>query len=201
MRRILIAVAALAVLLAACGGSDAGGVASLEESDDPAVVESEATDESFEESVLAFSACMRENGVEDFEDPDFNADGSLNFGGGGFRQSGADQETIQAAFAACQSHLEGIAFGRGAVDFTEIEDRLVEFASCMRENGFDMPDPDFSNLGQGGNNSAGPGGGGPFGDDIDPDDPAFQSALESCEDIFEGFRVGGGPGGGRGGGG
>jgi len=201
MRKTLIAIAALAVLLAACGGSDAEAVASLEESDAPVVAESEATDDSFEETVLAFSACMRENGVEDFEDPDFNADGSLSFDRGGFQESGADQETIRAAFQACQEHLEGIAFGRGAVDFTEIEDRLVEFTTCMRKNGFDMPDPDFSNLGQGGNNSAGPGGGGPFGGDIDPDDPAFQSALESCEDIFEGFRVGGGPAGGRGGGG
>ena len=201
MRKTLIAVAALAVLVAACSGSDAGGVASLEESNDPAVIESEASDESFEVSVLAFSACMRENGVEDFEDPDFNADGSLSFDGGGFRQSDTDQEIIQAAFQGCQEHLEGIAFGRGAIDFTEIEDRLVEFAACMRDNGFDMPDPDFSNFGQGGNDSAGPGGGGPFGGDLDTEDPAFQTALESCEDIFEGFRIGGGPGGGRGGGG
>lgn len=198
MRRTVIAVAALAVLLAACGGSDAEGVASLEESSGPEIAETETIDESFEESVLAFSSCMRENGIEDFEDPDFNADGSLSFRGE-FRESSADQETVQAAFEACQTHLEGIAFGPDSIDFTEIEDRLVEFAACMRDNGFDMPDPDFSNFAQGG---GGPRGGGPFGDDaIDPEDPAFQSALESCEDIFEGFRIGGGAGGRRGGGG
>jgi hypothetical protein len=193
MKRTLIAVAALAVLVAACGGSGSDRVASLEDTNLPASDGSGGGDESFEETVLAFSACMRENGVEDFVDPDFNADGSLNFTGE-FRQNGAAQETLRAAFEACQSHLEGIAFGRGAVDFTEIEDRLVEFASCMRDNGYDMPDPDFSNFGRGG-------GGGPFGEDLDPDDPGFQEALGACEDIFEGFRIGGGPGGGPGRGG
>ena len=197
MQRLLIAIAALAVLLAACSGSNDGGVASLESVDDIAgIVEDDGGAEIDEEAILAFAACMRENGVEDFDDPDFNADGSLSFGGE-LRQSDTDQETMRAAFEACQSHLEGLAFGRGSVDFTEIEDRLVEFASCMRENGFDMPDPDFSNFGTPGQD--GPGGG-PFGDEIDPEDPAFQSALEACEDIFEGFRVGG-PGAGRGAGG
>jgi hypothetical protein len=145
-----------------------------------------------EETILAFAACMRDNGVEDFEDPDFSADGSLRFRGGG-ELTDVDPETMRAAFEACQSHLEGLAFGPSSTDFTEIEDRLVEFSGCMRDNGFDMPDPDFSNFGQGGGRS------GLFGEDgIDPDDPVFQSALEACDHIFEGFGFGGrgGPGGG-----
>ena len=190
MRKTLIGIVALALLLAACGGSNAGGVASLDDSNTESVEQAD-TEDNFEETVLAFSACLRENGVEDFVDPEFNADGSISLGGE-FRGSEADQETMQAAFEACSSHLEGIAFGRGSIDFTEIEDRLVEFASCMRDNGFDMPDPDFSTLGQGGPGQGG-GNGGPFGGEIDPEDPAFQEALAACEHIFEGFRIGGRP--------
>ncbi|GMQ85007.1 MAG: hypothetical protein BMS9Abin07_0572 [Acidimicrobiia bacterium] len=196
MYKPLIAVVAFAVVLAACGGSGGDGVASLESGSNG---EAETVDgeggavASDEEIILAFAACMRENGVEDFQDPDFNADGSLNFGGRGLA-SDVDPDTMRAAFEACQGELEGIAFGPGAIDFTEIQDRLLEFAVCMRENGFDMPDPDFSNFGRGGS-------GGPFGDDvIDQNDPTFQSALEACEDIFEGFRIGGPRGAGEGGG-
>jgi hypothetical protein len=195
MKKLLIAVAALAVLLAACGGSGAGGVASLEESGQDIVEEDsgDASQPGDEETILDFAACMRDNGVEDFEDPDFNADGSLSFRGGG-EFSDVDRETMRTAFEACQSHLEGLAFGPGSGDFTEIEDRLLEFSVCMRDNGFDMPDPDFSDFGPGG------GGGRPFGGDgFDPDDPEFQSAFEACDHVFEGFGFGGrggGPGGG-----
>ena len=184
MPRSLIAIVALAIVLAACGGSD-GGVASLEDSNKVPDTVVPGADQSFEESVLAFAACMRDNGVEDFEDPDFNADGSLMFRAGP-QSSDVDPDTMRAAFEACQSHLEGIAFGPGAIDLTEAEDRLLEFAVCMRENGYDMPDPDFSNFA-----SPDEGGGGPFNAQIDPDDPAFQSALEACEGVFDGFRIGG----------
>ena len=180
MSRALIIVALLAVFLAACRGSEGGAVASLDDSEAPSVVEDAGGDKSLEEAVLAFSACMRENGVEDFEDPDFNADGSLYFPGES-QEGSTEQEIIQAAFQICQSHLEGLTIERDATDFTEIEDRLLEFASCMRENGFDMPDPDFSDSGSGAY-----GDGDTFGQEIDPEDPAFQTALESCEHIFEG---------------
>jgi len=199
MHKLLVVVAALALFVAACSGSGSGGVASLDETaDDAAIVEDGvSSSESDEDMILAFSACMRENGVEGFEDPDFNADGSLGFRGGGGDLGDVDRETMRAAFEACQEHLEGLALGPGSIDFTEIEDRLLEFSTCMRENGYDMPDPDFSNFGAGGG-----GGGEPFGGEIDRDDPGFQAALEACEHIFEGFELAGRGGGGpRGGGG
>lgn len=207
MRRMLIAVAALAVLLAACGGSDAGGVASLEDQPEEAVVEEPSTDvddeHAAEEAVLGFAQCMRDNGVEDFEDPDVGADGSLDFRRGQGQLGDVDRETLQEAFQACQEHLEGLAFGPGSFDRSEIEDTLVEFATCMRDpergNLPDFPDPDLTNFGPGGD---GPGGGGPFGEDFDFQDSAVREALEACQDVFGGFRFGGpggpGPGGGDG---
>lgn len=198
MYKPLIAVVAVAVVLAACEGSGGDGVASIDEPSEGGVGEETniATEPSGEESILAFAQCMRDNGVEDFEDPGFNADGSLEFRGGGPGAFGdIDRQTLRNAFEACQEHLEGFAFGRGSVDRSEIEDRLVEFAACMRDpnrgNLSEFPDPDFSSFGRGG----GGGGGGPFGEQgLDFDDPAVQDALEACQDVFGGFGRGG-PGG------
>jgi hypothetical protein len=192
MKRTLIVLSAFALVLAACSSDGGSNVASLEELvPDLAVVTDDASSEAVDEdSILEFAQCMRDNGVEDFEDPDIGTDGSVGFG---FRGAGAevDRDTLRAAFEACQEHLGGLAFGPGSVDRSEIEDTLYEFAVCMRENGFDMPDPDFSNLLQG--PGGGEGGGGPFGGAFDPDDPAFTSALEACEDVFGGsLRFGGG---------
>ncbi len=193
MNRVLISIVAFALLVAACSSadSDGDGVASL--SDTETTIAQEATADSSagdEEILLEFAACMRDNGVDDFEDPTFNADGVPEFN---IRRSNVDRETSQAAFEACQGILEGLAFGPGNIDLTEVGDTLVEFAACMRENGYDMPDPDLSNFG-----SRGSGGGGPFGGQIDPEDPDFVSAMEKCEDIFANLPFvgrGGGSGG------
>lgn len=105
---------------------------------------------------------------------------------------------VRTAMESCSEHLENVAFGLDAADRSEREDQLFEYAACMRENGYDMPDPDFSVFGQPGE-SGGPGaGGGPFGE-IDRDTPTFQTAQEACSGIFSGDRVpGSGPGGGSG---
>lgn len=197
MKSTLIAVAAFALVLAACSGSDAG-VASLEDSNDPVVEEQAATDDEHpaEDAILGFAQCMRDNGIEDFEDPDFMADGSLDFRRGQGQLGTVDPEAMRRAFEACQEHLEGLAFGPGSFDRSELEDSLIEFAACMRDpergNLPDFPDPDLSSLEPG----IGPGGG-PFGGEFDFQDPAVQKALEACQDVFGGFRFGGpgrGPG-------
>lgn len=193
MKRILITIPVLVVALAACGGSDDDGVASL--SDAEPVVEDEASTEvDNEQAILAFAACMRENGVEDFVDPEFDGQGNVRFRFGGsegaFDES--QRETVEAAFEACRTELEGIAFGPDGIDLTEIEDTLVEFAECMRENGYDMPDPDLSLLAPGPGGE--PGTAGPFGGEVDPDDPAFQEALEQCRALFETLPIGPGRG-------
>lgn len=201
MYRVLIFVAALALLAAACSGSETEGVASLENTVATTVASSAGeASASDEDTLLEFASCMRDNGVEDFEDPSIGADGvpefNLRGGGGG---DDVDRDTVRAAFEACSEHLEGLAFGPGSVDVTELEDTLVEFAACMRDNGYDMPDPDLSSFGPGGE-GGGPGGG-IFGGQLEPGDPDFISAMGECEHLFENLPfVGGGPGsrGGRG---
>jgi hypothetical protein len=196
MKRVPILVAAFALLVAACSGSETQGVASLESTATTTVAPSgNEASTSDEKTLLEFASCMRDNGVEDFEDPSIGADGvpEFNLRGGG---SDTDRDVTRAAFEVCSDHLEGLAFGPGSVDVTELEDTLVGFAACMRDNGYDMPDPDLSNFGERGGE-----GGGIFGGELDPDDPDFVSAMEECEHIFENLPfVGGGPGS-RGGGG
>jgi hypothetical protein len=159
-----------------------------------------------EQQMLAFAACMRDNGV-DMQDPTVDADGNVQFGGfGGGPTSGdassdADRESIRTAMDACQDLLGGLSLGRGGGNFdsTQLEDTMLQYAACMRDNGYDMPDPDFTSFGPGqGDGAPGDGGGGgPFAN-IDPQDPNFTKAQTACQDILSGFGPGGG-GFGRGG--
>lgn len=198
---IITALLAFGLLTAACSGSDSDSdVASLETSaaaTEEQGQDGETTDEavSDEEAILAFAACLRDEGI-DVDDPTVDADGNLrpprprDIGEG-------DREMIRSAMDGCSEHLENVAFGLDAADRSEREDQLFEYAACMRENGYDMPDPDFSAFGTPGQGAGtSEGGGGPFGP-IDQDDPAFQIAQEACAGTFGGDRIpGSGPGGG-----
>jgi hypothetical protein len=199
MKRTLIVLSAFALVLAACSSDGGSEVASLEELvPDLAVVVDDASSETVDDdSILEFSQCMRDNGVPDFEDPEIGADGSVNFRLGEASQaSEVDRETMRAAFEACQDTLGGLSFGPGSDDRSEIEDQMYDFAVCMRDNGYDMPDPDFSSLLRGEGEGDGEGGGGPFGENFDPEDPKFLSAMSECEDVFGGsLRFGGRAGG------
>ena len=215
MTRMIVMIAALALVLAACSGSESDGVATLEAAESEALaedIEDAAGDVTDEEALLTFAQCMRDNGVESFQDPVVDADGSVGFafGGGGGNQDGGpfggvEQEVVQAAFQACSDNLENVAFGPRGGDFDEAEfqDTFVEFTACLREEGLEVDDPDFSNFGpgQGGGNEDGDGPGGPGGlrGQLDINNPEVQAALEACQEIFGGLGPGGGFGGGNGG--
>ncbi|MFL1381272.1 hypothetical protein [Nocardiopsis protaetiae] len=51
-----------------------------------------------------------------------------------------------------------------------MEEAMVDFAACMRENGIDMPDPEGEGM------ISLPA--------VDPDDEEYLAALEACEDIL-----------------
>lgn len=217
MKKPILWAAALLLVAAACGGSDAtsadgiatlSGVADDEVAANP-LADAEGEEQDAEAALLEFTACLRENGV-DIEDPTVGPDGEIGLvfrAGSSPTDEGFDREAARAAREACSDLLEGAALGFGRLDQTEIEDNLYAYAECMRDSGYDMDDPDFSGFGRGGD---GPGEEGevsavvigPFGE-IDPDDPVFIAASEACADILSGFGPGGGfgrPGGGAGGG-
>ena len=149
--RLIGALLALALIGAACGDSSSDdGVASV---DDLVVTDTsigEATTTTVvteEERAMGFAQCMRDNGYPDFPDPEIGADGNLDLlGGGGLAQfQNADQDDLQSALDACDDLLEGIALSPASIgfDITDFQDTLLQFAICMRENGYDLQDPDF----------------------------------------------------------
>jgi hypothetical protein len=188
MKPIIGLALALALLTAACGSGDEAtdGVASLEETTVTSTAETLPHIDQ-EQAVIALVQCLRDEGLE-VSDPEVNADGNVDLRSL-FRQAGEaqiDREAFQAGLDACEAEVAAVTIGfTRDFDLTEIQDQLIIFAQCMRDNGYDMDDPDLSNFGQPG------GGGGPFGD-IDPGDPDFIAANEACEDARPLFGGGGG---------
>lgn len=146
--------ASLLLFAAACSSEDGGSsVASLDDDSSQDTATSVAVDSS--EALLAFAACMRENGV-DMADPTFDADGNTT--GGLFGpDSNIDPQSdeFQAAQEACGSILEGVQFGGGPggnFDPDQIQTALNDFTACLRDEGLDVDDIEFGLRG-------GPGGG------------------------------------------
>jgi hypothetical protein len=195
MARRAAFVIAVVLLVAGCGtGDDGGGVASLEGTETTAAVaEPEIDAVETEEAILAFTACLREQGI-DIPDPQLDASGNLRLGTpGGILElaDSLDREQIEAARDACAVHLEGIAQQFDRMDMTAVEDALLDYAACMRDQGYDLPDPDLSAfLTEGGGRPDGPGG--VFGGAIDTDDPAFRAANDECLRVFTTDRFAGG---------
>lgn len=181
IRGLLLALSLL-TLLAACGGDDSDGsaVASL---DDVATTTtagaSDPSDETAidEAAVLEFAACMRDGGI-DFPDPVVDADGNVGFDLLALRDlADVDESELEAAFEPCAPLLEGVSFGFEDIFDAEFQDELLDFSVCMRANGFDMPDPDFSNLTTNGQ----------LYPEFDLDDPDFETAFEACQDSLPGI--------------
>ena len=88
---------------------------------------------------MKFAACMRDNGVSAFPDPD--ASGGLTIDA---VANGSSVDTSTAAFqkavGACRD-LEPSGF-MGRKRSAQEQERGLEFAQCMRDNGVgDFPDP------------------------------------------------------------
>jgi hypothetical protein len=201
--RLSALAAAVVLLLAGCGGSGSPeGIASLEGNDGETTTTTGTTVDQ-EQAMLDFAQCMRDHGV-DMEDPAADGNGSFQMmrpsgGGEGGEFEPGDREAMQTAREACSQYLEGIAKSFERPDMTEMQDLMLQYAACMRENGVDMPDPDFSDTGESGGQGPGSRLGFDTGD-YDKDDPVFQAANEACQEVFgaDGMpgMMGGGPGGG-----
>lgn len=179
--RSAAAVLLLLSTLAACSASAAppDGVASLA-SDSPTAEGSAAPSASLdpEAAQLEFAKCMREHGIN-MPDPE-TAGGP---GGGSVTIGGRDEnrDEFQAAMEACDRFLEQAGNFRSEMDPVML-DKMVKFASCMREHGIDMPDPQADGgitiLRNDDGNVSGSAG------EIDPSSPEFQAAEEACRPIL-----------------
>jgi len=195
MKRTMIVPILLAfgLLATACSSADSdSGVASLEDQTLSETVDAAVPDAATqEEAVMEFTVCLRDEGLI-VDDPMVDDQGNLRPPRLRDIES-VDREVADAAFESCSVYLEDVTFGLESEDRTEREDDLLAFAACARENGYDMPDPDFS-----AERTPGQGGGGPFAG-LDREDPAFQTALAACSDVFgAGAPIPGTGGGGQG---
>jgi len=168
-RRTLTLAAAsvsLTLIAAACGSSNDGTsqVASLGTlTDDSATSGSDGSASTdtldpadTQEAVLAYAACMRENGI-DMADPTFDADGNMQGGLGFGPDSGIDprSEEFQTAQSACGDLIEGIALGgpggRNGVDPEAVQAALADYTECLRDQGLEVDDIQLGQPTGGGN--------------------------------------------------
>ena len=163
--------------------------------EDTADEDSADEDLSDEETLLLFAACMRENGLVDFEDPTVDANGNVQanqmFAGPGVQ---LNSEEFRQAFSACRRHIEDTTFGQagGGFNVTEIQDTFLGFARCLRSEGIEVDDPELSKLVTGSGEDF------PrrlFGEAFDLTDPAVQDAVEACMGELGGIAAGAGAGG------
>jgi hypothetical protein len=127
---IVAAVAALSLLAAGCGGGGSGspGVASVASSTTTATTASP-------DDLLAFSQCMRRNGVPNFPDPQ-------HYAGGNAKLTIHNLNPPQSAMNACGHLLPNGGSQQTAQQLrVQLADEL-SFAKCMRSHGVArFPDP------------------------------------------------------------
>jgi hypothetical protein len=155
MRRYssLILTVVIALATSACTKTaETPNLASLEIGGEPTSEVSTADPVDTEEAILDFTMCLRDNGIE-VDDAGVDAEGNpqlpaISFESGPDDDPEAAMARFDGALAECEQHLEGIVLtGAPPGGDVEFEDALIEYAQCMRDEGIDMPDPDFSGTG------------------------------------------------------
>lgn len=178
VKKTLLLPLAIAGSLALAGcGSDSGGDGNA--GDGPST--RNVADDKAE---LAFAKCMREAGIN-VSDPDGTGRIQMRLEGGG--GEGTSVKKLQQASKDCRKKTGGGPREPTEAEKTEMRDQALKFAKCMRENGVDVPDPQFG--GGGGitmTREAGARG-------IRPESPAFQKAQKACQDEMPMLRRGDGP--------
>ena len=163
-----VKILAFLAVFAACtiGGEESQGVVTIESTTATTVVDEETT---FEEGVLEFAQCMREEGIN-FPDPTFDIDGNPQFD----NLEIENEEEFESAFENCEDILRNALPEQFDLD-PEVEAALVdaslEFSQCMRDQGIDFPDPKPGEFGFFAFRDA----------DIDFSSEAVQDAFEICQ--------------------
>ena len=158
---LAVAVAALAGTVTACSSSSSSSAAPSHATGRPHSAG----------GPLAFSACMRSHGVPSFPDPTSNGGISIQVQPG----SAIDPNSLafQSAQRACQSLLPAGKTSGGSVS-PAIRAQILRYAACIRTHGVpNYPDPTFTGNAVNFGNLSG----------INPNSPAYQSALSACASL------------------
>jgi hypothetical protein len=126
----IIATAALVVVVAACGASPSSSGSGG----------SSNTAGSTNSHQVAFSRCMRSNGVTNYPDP--NDTGAIPKESS--QQLGVTFSTFQSAQNACKHLLPNGGQGPNQAQLQQERAQGLRFAQCMRTHGVALPDPDSS---------------------------------------------------------
>ncbi|MEV4515104.1 hypothetical protein AB0K00_39860 [Dactylosporangium sp. NPDC049525] len=130
-----------------------------------------------QENFLKYAQCMREHGV-DMPDPQMD--------GGGIAMmipEGTDKAKVDAANGECKQFLPN--GGQPMKADPEMQEKMRQFAQCMRENGLpDFPDPSEDGGIRIDGNATG----------VDPQSEAFKKAEAACKEFQPRGPVSGGEG-------
>jgi hypothetical protein len=158
-----VALAGLVLAAAACGGSPGRGVAELGTTTQTAgaVTTSPGANEA-----VAFSGCMRSNGVAGYPDPGGNGTTPKE----SLQQLGVSANRFQSALAACRHLLPGGGSGPSQAQIEQERAQALSYSQCVRSHGVpNFPDPasdgripDPATL------------------DINQGSPKFQAANQAC---------------------
>jgi hypothetical protein len=160
--------------LAGCGGkSHNDGIASANGKSKSKASPSAMSSTDRHEAELKYAKCMRDHGV-DMPDPDPN--GPLTMKG-----NVGDQQNQMQAQEACKSFLPG---GGNPPKMNPADvAKLQKYAKCMRQHGFDMPDPDSKGQVT---QTMGPNNGGDQAGTfaVGPDNPQWAKADKACHKLL-----------------
>ncbi|HZU71450.1 MAG TPA: hypothetical protein VE990_01645 [Acidimicrobiales bacterium] len=175
----LVAIGALAVALAACGGPSSPAVASLSSTTTAASGSAGGPAKPSLTEAQHFAACMRSHGVPGFPDPTPGPDGGFAFKIGPRQQGGTTASQMQAAQQSCRHLLPNNGVPRPLT--AAQQQAFLDYAACIRGHGFPgFPDPTFS--GGGVRVALPPGAGNP---QTGPS-PQFQAAQKACQSKLPG---------------
>ena len=201
MKRVSIAVLALiatALVLVGCGGSSGGSTETSTTKTTASSGKEESSGGMFNISEEA-KACLKEKGVElpefkggeggppggaegEMPEPGEKPEGGEMPEGGeggppGF--GGAGSEEMKKAFEECGVETPefkggpGGEGGRPNVDSAAFKKQVKEYVACVRENGFELAEPDFS-------------GEGPIFEKAESESAEFKKASAQCQELLGG---------------
>jgi hypothetical protein len=140
----VVAVAALSLLAAGCGGGSSPGVANVASSTTTTTVSPSASGSTQAPGLVAFAACMRSHGLPNFPDPTSSGGIPKQAVVSAFQAVSASQ--AKAAQEACNHLLPAGGLSGQPVRTITPQDRqdYLRAAACMRSHGFPaFPDPTF----------------------------------------------------------
>jgi hypothetical protein len=164
---VLVALVALGLGLAACGGGSPNA--------------STSSSGHLMADALKFAGCMRSHGLTDFPDPTVGSNGLPSFsinGGPNNSNLNPSSSQFQTAHRACEKDLPNLG-GQTPADKAAANAKALKYVQCMRSNGEpDYPDPNGQGVIQMITNATGI---------LDPSSPQFQRAEKACQSLDNGF--------------